>query len=388
MTMLLSRNEVDNLTLESLNKFLSLRMPEGAQIDYKENLSGDNKKESYKEFLKDVTAFANAHGGLLLLGVKEPSYDCLPEDQIVGIVEGDNIAKNLERVAATSIDPRIPGLLIKPVPVNNNKYVIAVFIPPSMIRPHMLCHHKYRSFYIRHSESSVPMSTHEIRDTVLSSAISESVARSYAIQEEIEALEYIIKDIPAFLMQAMPILKIEQTWDVLDKTIVNVFRNEERRDKYNHRHFNLVSNIDPIPNIKGAIGSNSRVNEEWFTEVHRNGYIHAVYMNIQESPRDSSKLALHKGYTDLFLAFRDFCEEIWKVTQTDIPYLFRCNYFNAENTIFIAPSTIGYESKQYNKRNIVWAEQIRQVGESLDSIYRAWSEQLFNAFGLNWKMPK
>ena len=126
MALLLSRAEVQNLDKDSLLAFLSLKMPEGAQIDYKENLSGDGKNDSYKEFLKDITAFANAHGGMLLLGVKEPLDEIAAVNQIVGIEHGDDLAKALERLAATSTDPRIPGLFFNPVQIEENKYVVVV----------------------------------------------------------------------------------------------------------------------------------------------------------------------------------------------------------------------------------------------------------------------
>ena len=145
MSLLLSRTDVQNLGYESLLKFIELGLEEGAQIDYKEALSGTSKKEAYKEFLKDISAFANANGGLLIIGVKEPD-DGLPiEKQIVGLTDGINLAKDLERVAATSIDPRIPGLLIKTIQLPNNTYVIIVFIPPSMNKPHMVSYKKHRS---------------------------------------------------------------------------------------------------------------------------------------------------------------------------------------------------------------------------------------------------
>ena len=71
--MQLTAQQVIALTEESLRTFLALSIPEGLYLDYKEGLSGTSEKETKREFLKDVTAFANAAGGHLLLGVKEPS---------------------------------------------------------------------------------------------------------------------------------------------------------------------------------------------------------------------------------------------------------------------------------------------------------------------------
>lgn len=388
MSLLLSRIDVQNMSYGSLLRFLKLGLQEGAQIDYKEALSGSSKNETYKEFLKDISAFANAHGGLLVIGVKEPEDGLSIDDQILGVTAGTNLAKDLERVAATCIDPRIPGLLIKPVPIQNNTDVILVFIPPSMNRPHMVSYKKHRSFYIRHSESSVPMTTHEIRDTVLSSATSEGRARSYAETQQIETSEYLIKTEPGFLIQAIPLISLYEKWQVLEEPITSIVRGEERRNRYRYDQFDLASDVVPTPTIYGVIGRESRENNYWQTEVHRNGYIQAAYTDIQHPPNYPDYFALHDGFYDLFRAFGDFCQELWNATQTDLPYLLRCMYINAENTIFFTGGSFDRATKPYGKLQIIWPDQIRQVGQPLKNIIDEWTVQLFNAFGLNWKVPK
>lgn len=386
MPLMLSLNEVQSLDKESLFQFLAIKLPEGAQIDYKENISGDNPDKAHKEFLKDITAFANAHGGLLFFGVKEPSEDSSPQTQALGIPDGDNIAKTLERVAASCVDPRIPGLLIKPVQIENNKHVIVIYIPASLIRPHMVSHQKHRSFYVRHSESSVPMSTHEIRDTVLGSATTEARARAYAQEEEIESLEYTIGEQPAFLLQAVPLLSLESPWDVLSRPIENIMRGEDRSNKYEYNHYNLKSGLKPTPTLKGVKERDSRENQTWLTEVHRSGFIQAIYLDVQRVPDDRSKFALHDAYVDLFRAFCDLCESLWEATQTDMPYLFRCKYYNAEQTVCFL-NRVNRTTNTYGKRVISLPEQLRQTGESINEIPRLWGERLFNAFGLDWKVP-
>lgn len=387
--MLLSRTEALNLDKESLLRFLALKMPEGAQIDYKIALSGPNKNEGYKEFLKDITSFANANGGLLLLGVQEPTNEIRPENQIAGIEGGDALATDLERVAATSTDPRIPGLLIKPVAVQNNKHVIVVHVPGSIIKPHMVNYSKHRSFYIRHSESSVPMTTHEIRDAVLSSATSEGRARSYALAQEADAVEYTVREKPSFLLQAMPLLPLESPWDVLKESIIILVRGNNRSNKYQYDHLCLSGSSTPKPSINGVVGRESRDSNSWIIEVHRNGFIQVAYLDIQTAHHDSTKFVLHDGYRVLFHAFCDLCGDIWSETQTDIPYLFRCRFLNAAKTIFLIGD--GFSRKftdDFGRVLIEWPEQVRQVGESLESIWRTWTEQLFHAFGLNWKPPR
>ena len=174
--MFLTPQQFTSLTEDSLRDFLTLSIPEGLYLDYKAALSGTSDKEAKREFLKDVTAFANAAGGQLFLGVKEPVENQSVDVQLVGVENGASLAQDLERLASSSIDPRIPGLRIVAVSLRSGKSCVAVHIPPSLSRPHMVNHSGHRSFYVRHSESSFQMTTHEIREAVLTSASAEARA--------------------------------------------------------------------------------------------------------------------------------------------------------------------------------------------------------------------
>ena len=111
--MYLTTQKFLELTEASLRDFLGLKIPEGLYLDYKEALSGSSDKEAKREFLKDVTAMANAAGGHLLIGVKEPLEGLSIDSQLVGLDGGEVLAQDLERLASASVDPRIPGLSIR-----------------------------------------------------------------------------------------------------------------------------------------------------------------------------------------------------------------------------------------------------------------------------------
>ena len=329
--MILSRKEAQELDREALFRFVELKMPEGAQLDYKVALSNGSRDEAYREFLKDVTGFANATGGLILIGVKEPEDHQPPEEQVIGIQNGGDLSRNLERLAATSIDPRIPGLTVNPIEIDHNRHVILVYIPPTFIKPHMVIHKKHRTFYIRHSESCVPMTTHELRETVLASATSEARALSYAQEQEADAVKYLLHGRPGFLLQAVPLLRFETPWDTLDPIIISIFQGEDRTSRYN---MGLQALTRPSPTINGIAAWESRDSESWFTEAHRNGFIQAVFCDIDyEIFNGQGYFVLHKNYVDLFRSFTSLCNALWDATQSDCPYLFRAKYFEASNTV-------------------------------------------------------
>lgn len=242
--MYLSENEIKELAKNNdntLRAFLEKKIPEGYYLDYKIELSRKADKDEKREFLKDVTGFANANGGNIIIGAQEPSETLTLEDQLIGIVDGDKIAHDLERLASSSIDPRIPGLRILPVTLSigrsKGRYAIVVHIPPSLGRPHMVNYKdekgkEHKTFYVRHTESTVSMSTHEVRESVFASATAEARAKDYLERMEKEVREYFVGKQPTVLLQAMPLIPMAQPWDVLNDKIRKVLRDQMRTSKH------------------------------------------------------------------------------------------------------------------------------------------------------------
>ena len=186
----------------------------------------------------------------------------------------------------------------------------------------------------------------------------------------------------------MPLLSLESPWEVLGETINKIVRGEGRNMKYKDYRFTLQSSIRPTPILKGVMGRESRKDSLWRTEIHRNGFVQAIYMDIDTSPDDAEFYVLHDGYAELFKAFCDLVESLWRKTQTDIPYIFRLKYFNADKTIFLSNPLPEHYTPPFDRRVIAWPEQFRQVGDPVEMIHRIWIETLFHAFGLNWEAPK
>jgi hypothetical protein len=297
----LTAQQVVTLNEAALRSFLALGLPEGLYLDYKEALSGATEKEGKREFIKDVTAFANAAGGQLILGVRDPTTDGPTDELVPGLEGGDAIAQDLERLASSSIDPRIPGLRVVPVPLMSGKTCVVVHVPLGLSRPHMVNHAGHRSFYVRHSESSVQMTTHEIREAVLASSSAEARSRALADRRLQEARTTVDQQ-PAFFLQAVPLIFPEQAWDILSTPFEDVLRGNARRNKF-QPYATLASDAAPRSTIDGLLGRDDRHQPKWETEVHRTGYVSLLYRDIQiQRVGDVDLFVVHSGTCDVFRA--------------------------------------------------------------------------------------
>ncbi len=383
--MYFTSTEIHILDEAQLRSFLEKRIPEGHHLDYKKELG--RGIDAKREFLKDITAFANANGGDIIIGADEPNEKLKVEHQLHGVDNGDSLAQDLERVASSSVDPRIPGLLIQPIPLQNGKHAIVIHVPPSNTRPFRVNHSGHVNFYIRHSESVFPMNTYDIRETVLSSVTAESKAKEYLSKAETEVRDYTCKGEPFLLLQAMPLIPSVQPWNVLNDQFFDVIRDASSKRRKHFPNHPLESLVAPTPTIEGVKGRNSREDPNWNTEIHRNGYISAVDRKPLQPVNLGGERGIlptlhNQGICELFQSFAHFCTEVLESAETDSPYVLRCRLVSAKGVylLFAAPGE-RYHGP-WEKQTIDWPDEVRQVGEDFARIAERWCQLLFHAFGL------
>src|SRR5215510_6616741 len=103
-----------------------------------------------KEFLYDVSSFANASGGHLIYGIEEQGGT---PTKVVGLTLSDADAEllKLQSLILDGIDPRIPGVELRYVPLPNSGPVLIIHIPKSWVLPHMVTLKGTDKFYSRNS---------------------------------------------------------------------------------------------------------------------------------------------------------------------------------------------------------------------------------------------
>jgi len=163
---------LSNLNFEAISEpdlvgQISAGVPEGILIDYKREQYGRSDAD-VKEFLKDISSFANTSGGHLIIGIDETGG--VPTKIIALNDDPDQDLQRLESLARDGIEPRISGLRMRAIPISSSGYVIVVRIPKSWNPPHRVSARNTNRIYGRNSAGTYEFSVEELRVVFTSSA--------------------------------------------------------------------------------------------------------------------------------------------------------------------------------------------------------------------------
>ena len=144
-------------TLADIESLIRDQVSEDIHLDYKASpaLSPNNRDE----IAKDVSAFANSDGGILIYGVEEDKIKHLPLRVDTGVESKWN-REWLERLITSNITPRIEGVEIEQISVSQGRLVVCVKVPKKF-GPHQASDKRY---YKRFNFSSFPMEHYEVED--------------------------------------------------------------------------------------------------------------------------------------------------------------------------------------------------------------------------------
>lgn len=148
-----------------LQRYIDGRTEEGPSLEYKAGdalLSGNGRS---REVAKDVSAMANAAGGVIIYGIGEDPIERHRPSGFAPVNRRECSKETLEQIISSNIQPRISGIRITPVPLNTGPddvvYVVAI---PQSDTAHQVI--KYKRYYKRFNFEAVPMEDYEVRDVL------------------------------------------------------------------------------------------------------------------------------------------------------------------------------------------------------------------------------
>ena len=150
---------------EDLRELVALKTPEGLHLEYKSSELLANKSRSIEVLTKEVSAFNNADGGTIVIGVQEITQDKLtyPGSIEDGVPASQFTLTWLTQIVQDNISPSIPELRIRAVPLSGDltvKTAFVIYIP----RGKQAVQAKDYKYYQRHEDQSVPIRDFQVRD--------------------------------------------------------------------------------------------------------------------------------------------------------------------------------------------------------------------------------
>lgn len=145
-----------------LQDLIDNKIEESLNLDYKASGSLDTSDRKKTEISKDVSAFANSDGGIIIYGINEdPQNKHLP----LGFdpIDRNKISKEwLEQIIQSKIQPRISNFKIYPIEIDNNINDVVYLVE---INKSTTAHQADdKRYYRRFNFNSVPMYDYEIKD--------------------------------------------------------------------------------------------------------------------------------------------------------------------------------------------------------------------------------
>ena len=121
-------------------------------------------REGRIEFLADTSSLVNTTGGELIFGISQNKetgrIEAIPGISVENI---DQEIQRLENMLRDGLKPRILSKEIFPIPWEDDKLVILIRLPKSMIGPHRVTFDGHDKFYGRNANGKYPLDVDELR---------------------------------------------------------------------------------------------------------------------------------------------------------------------------------------------------------------------------------
>lgn len=154
---------IDQINERHLESLIENEWAERRTVEYKRELPGGGD-EVRKEFLADVSSFANANGGDLLFGIE--ARDGVPIKVSPLDISPDSTRLRWEQLIRDGVQPRLPGVRIQEIPVGGG-HVLLIRVPKSWTGPHVVSFKNWSRFFSRTSAGKYQLDVTELRSAFL-----------------------------------------------------------------------------------------------------------------------------------------------------------------------------------------------------------------------------
>ncbi len=264
---------LDSITEEDLKQLIENQVLEKKRLDYKVSLplTADADK---KEFLADVSSFANSSGGDIIYGISQDNTTGFPSE-LVGI-DSENIDKEilrLESIIREGIEPRIPSTAFQPIKLANAKVVLILRVQKSWASPHRIKFKEDHRFYARATNGKYKLDVTELRNAfTLRESLNEKINR---FREDRVAKLFANETPVPFYSNAKIVLHLIPLSSFNPSTVYDLVKIAPQLALYEPmytRGWNHRYNLDGL--LAYSVGQNELSHS--YTQLYRNGIMEIV----------------------------------------------------------------------------------------------------------------
>jgi len=386
---------IGDIAKTDIDFLIENKIGESKTLEYKEMLPG-SKDSAKKEFLADISSFANASGGDVIYGIKarvnaDGKKTGEPEEIVpIQRITADEAKLQIENLIRTGIEPRITVHVkgIAGYGTDGNGFVILVRIPQSFASPHMVTFKNTSRFYCRNSAGKYQLDVQETRNAFLATDSQAERVRSF-LQNRLAKI----------MADETPVPLSTEHRLVLHILPLYPFLNHQRLQLSSNR--NLTLDFRPI----GASGWDHRYNLDGFITYDRNyenktlndgyclvffnGVVEAVYSDIlrvkggQKPKKGETAFIASVAYERYLIeAIRNYFTG-YKALGIEAPVVISMALLGCKGAYLWTDFSSGLDSQPIDREAAILPEvQVGSFDEEAPIIMRPIFDAVWNACGL------
>jgi hypothetical protein len=278
---------VEEILIKDIQELVILKVSESKTVEYKKEIkiSTDSDK---KEFLADISSFANTNGGDLMFGINAVSG--IPTSlSPLKIVDLDSEKLRIENIIRTGIDPRI-SFILHPIKKDiEGEYILVIRINESWNKPHRVIFGGSNKFYARNSAGKYELDVEELRDIFnLSSGLLEKI-NNFRIERVIDIESapdgYLLNpENGKLILHIIPLESFSNKISVPSKDLLDMFMNRSSPERivigdcFRPMDAGGWSQRITAKGLMSYSGNEKGIRD--YTELYKNGIVEALRCDI------------------------------------------------------------------------------------------------------------